>query len=106
MFAEISAVSAELATKDELMMLNADDRLMSRPPNDAARRRSRFQVVENVEQSGARLERFGIGLIGALRVDHRGQFRRQIDGGAFERRGLDRAETGLPRRADFHLTGG
>src|SRR5208282_6261098 len=89
MLLETTAVCAEFAAKEELMTLNAVDRLIE---SSQAHSASRLQSVQNVENVGAGLKHFGVGLVGALGLDHLGQLRRQVDRRAFERRGFDRAE--------------
>src|SRR5579862_1462334 len=89
MLFETTAVCAALAAKEELMTLNALDRLIE---GSRARSRLRLQPVQNVENVGAGLKHFGIGLIRALRLDHVGQLGRQVDGRVFDRGGFDRAE--------------
>src|SRR5271165_4400635 len=102
MLLETTAVCAALAAKDELMMLNAVERLMARVPDS----RSRLQVVEDVENVRPGLEDLGIGLVGALSLDHVRELGRDIDRRAFQRTGLDRAETGIARRSDEYRTRG
>src|SRR5580704_12504610 len=89
MLFETTAVCAELTAKEELMTLNAVDRLIEA---SWARSASRLQPVQDVENVGPGLKHLGIGLVGALGLDHLGQFRGQIDRRAFEGRGFDRAE--------------
>src|SRR5271156_2905503 len=89
MLFETTAVCAELAAKEELMTLNAVDRLIESSQAHAA---SRLQPVQYVENVGAGLKHLGVGLVGALGLDHVGQFRGQVDRRAFEGRGFNRAE--------------
>src|ERR1700722_1152154 len=89
MLFETTAVCAALAAKEELMTLNAVDKLIE---DVRVWPSSRLQAVQDVENIGACLKHLGVCLVGALRLDHVGQFGGQIDGRAFERRGFDRAE--------------
>jgi hypothetical protein len=89
MLFETMAVCAALAAKEELMTLNAVDRLIE---GVQAWSSSRLQPVQDVENIGARLKHLGVCLVGALRLDHVRQFCSQIDRRAFERRSFDLAK--------------
>src|SRR5271166_3488432 len=93
MLFETTAVCAALAAKEELMTLNAAERLIA---GSLAFRRSRLQSVEDLKNVGARLEHLGVRLVRALRLDHVGELRREIDGRAFERGRIDDAQTARP----------
>src|SRR5580704_12412946 len=81
MLFETTAVCAALAAKEELMTLNAVDRLIK----ITQALYLWFQSVQDVENVGACLKHFGVGLVRALRLDHVGQFGGQVDRRAFER---------------------
>src|ERR1700721_982899 len=97
-----TAFCAALAAKEELMTLNAVDRLIE---GSRACSSSRLQPVQDVENVGARLKHFGVGLVGALRLDHVGQLRGEIDGRTFERRGFDLAKARAARGPQKHGAG-
>src|SRR5580700_9576512 len=103
MLFETTAVCAALAAKEELMTLNAVDRLIAGPLAFLA---SRLQPVQDVENVGARLKHFGVGLISTLRLDHVGQFGGQVDRRAFEGGGLDRTEACTSGSSHINRTGG
>src|SRR6476619_4023699 len=66
---------------------------------------SALQVDHDVEQVGAGLERFRVRGEAALRLDHRGQFVREVDVGIFQRTRLDGPEAALAGKDDLHVSG-
>src|SRR6478672_5656410 len=66
---------------------------------------SALQVDDDVEQISAGLERLRVRGEAALRLDHRGQFVREIDVGVFQRTRLDGPESALAGQADLHVSG-